>query len=117
MNEQTTATGAVERGSTTWAPGPWVATSDCESGRGDGPHIVISRPGIAQAVIATLPNYATEEAALIAAAPDLYDAIVHLRNITHQAYHEDSEPDACRRAACKEANAAIAKARGERVPA
>lgn len=59
-------------------PGPWIATPDCTSEHDEGRFIVISQPGHTQAVIAKLPNYAAEDARLIAAAPDLFAALVAL---------------------------------------
>lgn len=84
----------------TFSRGPWVRKgSDATVVDADG------------ATIGSVFTFGTEDRRLLVAAPDLYEVVRYLAQVTHQAYH-DGEPLECRRAACKEARAALAKADG-----
>lgn len=84
-------------------PGPWksLGSPSCKVVRDQ---YVGRDGGVAQAVN-------PEDAALIAAAPELLDTLRWFAQTVHQAYHE-GEPANCSQASCKAALDVIAKAGG-----
>jgi len=50
------------------------------------------------------------DAQLIAAAPDMLEALIHVRQTIHQAYHEESFGETCSKAMCKDLTKIITKA-------